>query len=78
MAAIKQDGCSAVRCRKLKPPGSGHIRRLHLGNHAGERAIAQPIFRHCQYLRVLAPLRVKDAIGAEPNLLNPRRIEVEL
>ena len=78
MAAIKQHGCSAVRCRKLKPPSSGHVRGFDFGDHAGKRAIAQAVFRHCQYLRVLAALRVQDAVGAKPDLLKPGRVKVEL
>lgn len=78
MPAIKQHGCSTIRCRDLKAPGSGHVRFLHLGDHAGERPVAQAIFGHRQHLGILASLRVQDAIGAEPNLLKAWRVEVEL
>lgn len=78
MAAKEQYGCSSVRCRKLEPSGSDHVRRLHLSDHAGERAVSQAIFGHRQHLRVLAALCIQDAIGAKPDLLQSRRVKVEL
>lgn len=78
MPAIKQHGCLPVRCRELKAPGSGHVRSLHLGDHAGERPVPQAIFGHRQHLGILASLRIQDAIGAEPNLFESGRVEIEL
>ena len=76
MPAVEQDRRPAIRCGELEPAGRGLVRRLHLGDHAGKRAEPQRILGQCQHLGILARLGVENALGAEPDLFQPRRIKV--
>ncbi len=77
MSAIEQHGGLAVRRRKLQAPGCGHVGSPDFGDDAGERPIPKTVLGHGKNLRVLAALRIKDAVGTEPDLLNPWRVKVE-
>ena len=77
MASIEQHRRPAVGCRELEPTRRGLIRRFHLGDDAGDRAIAQRVFGHRQHVGVLAALGVKDAVGTETDLFEARRVQIE-
>ncbi len=77
MAAIEQYWRAPVRGCELQTSRRGSVRTLHLGDDAGERAIAQSVFSHGQDIAVLAALGVEDRIGSKPDLLEPWRIEIE-
>ena len=77
MAAIQQHRSPAVGCRELEPTRRGLIRGFHLGDDAGDRAIAQRIFGHCQHVGILATLRVQDTIGTQTDLFEARRVKIE-
>lgn len=77
MTAIEQHGRSAVRCRELEASRRRHVRCLHLGDHAGERAVAQAVLSHGKHLRILAALAIENAIRSQSNLFDSGRVEVE-
>ena len=77
MAAVEQHRRLAAGGRKLEPTGGGLVGGLHLGDDAGERAVAQAIFGKRQYLTILAALRIDDLVGAKADLLKARRIKIE-
>ena len=77
MAAEQQHRRLAVGSRQLKTAGRGLVGGLHLGDHAGERSIAEAIFGKRQDLSVVAALGVEDLVRAQADLLEARRIEIE-
>ncbi len=76
MPAVEQHRRPAIRCGELEAAGRGLVGRLHLGDYAGERAEPQRILGQRQHLGILARLGVENALWAEPDLFEPRRIKV--
>ncbi len=77
VAAEEQHRRLAVRCCQLKPAGGGLVGDFYLSDDAGERPVAKAIFGKRQNFGILATLRIENLVGAEPNLLQARRIKVE-
>ena len=77
MPAIEQDRRSAVRRGELKPARGGLVGRLHFGDDAGERAVAHAVLGKGKNVDVLAALRIEECVGAKPDLLQARRVEIE-
>lgn len=77
MTAVEQHRRLAIGGGKLKPARRGLVGRLYLGDHAGERPIAQAVLGKRQHLGVLAPLRIEDAVRPKPHLFQSRRVKVE-
>lgn len=64
MAAIEEDRRLAVGRGKLQPAGRGLVGRLHLGDDAGKRAVAQGIFGHGKDGAVSRALRIEKLLRA--------------
>lgn len=77
MAAIEQHRRPAVRGGKLQTARRGPIGTLYLGDHAGERSVAQPILGHGQDLGIFASLSIDDPVGRQTHLLQTRCIKIE-
>lgn len=77
MPAIEQHRRPAIRSGELQPAGSGHVRRLHLGDHAGERPVAQRVLSHGENVDILAALRIEQLARTKTYLFEARRVEVE-
>lgn len=77
MTAIQQYRCPTVVGRELKPARRGLVGGFDLGDHAGERAVAQRILGHRQHLGVLATLSIENAVGAEADLLESGGVKIK-
>lgn len=78
MPTIEEHRRLAVGCRELEPARRGPVGRLHLGDDAGERAIAQAVFGKGEHIGILSPLCVKDAAGPKADLFETGCVQVEL
>ena len=61
----------------MQPPRRGLVGGFNLGDDTAKRAVAQRILAHREQFLVVAALRAEHALGAEPGLLKPRRVEIE-
>jgi hypothetical protein len=77
IAAVQQHRGLAFRCRELQPPCRGLVRHLHLGDDAGQRAVAQRVLAHGEQLLIGLALRIEDMPGAETRLLQPWGVKIE-
>lgn len=77
MPAIEQHRRAAFGGGKLQAAGGGLVGRLHFGDDAGERAVAQAVLGEREHLAVLAPLGIEDALGTKPDLLEAGRVKIE-
>lgn len=78
MTPIEENGRAPIRCCKLQTTGRGLVGCLHLGDHAGEAAVAQRVLGHCQDDVVFHALGVEDGGRLKAALLKARRVEIEL
>ena len=78
MAAVEQYRRLAVGSRQLQPPRGRLVSRLHLGDHAGKRAVTKGILGHGEHSAVACALRIEDLVRAKSYLFEARRIEVKL
>ena len=77
MPTVEQDRGPAIRRGKLQAPGCGLVGGFHLGDYAGERAVAQTILRYREHFGIPGPLGVEDPRRVEADLFEARRIEIE-
>lgn len=78
MTPIEQHRSFSVCRGELETPRSRPIRSLDLSDDTGKRAIAQPVFGNREDFTVLPALGIKNTVWAQTDLLEPRRIEIEL
>ncbi len=78
MAAIEQHRRPTIGGGKLKTAGCCLVGLSDFGNDARQRSVAQCVLGHGEDDIVLLPLGVKNLVRTKSDLLQARRVEVEL
>jgi hypothetical protein len=78
MTAVEKHRGLAVGCCELQPACGCPVCAPHFGDDARNRAVTQRILGHREDLDILATLAVEDLFRAETDLLEARRVEIEL
>lgn len=77
MPPVEQHGRPPVGRRELQSAGRGLVGRLYLGDHAGQRPVAQCILGEREDFGILSPLRVENLVRGQSHLFEAGRIKVE-
>lgn len=77
MAPIEQHRGFAVAGGELEAPCGGHVGGANLGDHAGQRSVAQAVLGNGQHLLILFALSVEYLRRAKADLFEAGSIEVE-
>ena len=77
VAAVEQHRGAPFGGGELEPPRRRLVSRLHLGDDAGERPVAQRVLAQGKQLAVVLALRIEDTPRPEPGLFESRGIKVE-
>ncbi len=77
MTAVKQHRRLAVGSGELQPPRCRLVGGFYLGDHAGQRAIAQRILRHGEHRAVAPTLRIEKLVRGKSHLFKAWCIKIE-